>query len=38
MDEVLKLALLDPDERQPDVTPAGEPVEVASEQPQPATV
>jgi ATP-dependent Lon protease len=38
MDEVLKLALLDPDERQPDVTPQGEPAEVASEQPQPATV
>ncbi len=38
MDEVLKLALLDPDERQPDVTPEGEPAEVASEQPQPATV
>jgi ATP-dependent Lon protease len=38
MDEVLKLALLDPDERQPDVTPEGEPAEIASEQPQPATV
>jgi ATP-dependent Lon protease len=38
MDEVLKLALLDPDERQPDVTPQGEPAEIASEQPQPATV
>jgi len=38
MDEVLKLALLDPDERQPDVTPQGEPSEIASEQPQPATV
>jgi ATP-dependent Lon protease len=37
MDEVLKLALLDPDERQPDVTPEGEPAEIASE-PQPATV
>jgi ATP-dependent Lon protease len=38
MDEVLKLALLDPDERQPDVTPEGEPAEITSEQPQPATV
>ncbi len=38
MDEVLKLALLDPDERQPEVTPEGEPAEIASEQPQPATV
>ncbi len=38
MDEVLKLALLDPDERQPDVTPQGQPAEIASEQPQPATV
>jgi ATP-dependent Lon protease len=38
MDEVLKLALLDPDERQPEVTPQGAPAEVASEQPQPATV
>ncbi|PYQ64287.1 MAG: endopeptidase La [Acidobacteria bacterium] len=38
MDEVLKLALLDPDERQPEVTPQGEPAEIASEQPQPATV
>ena len=38
MDEVLKLALLDPDQRQPDVTPEGEPVEIAAEQPQPATV
>jgi ATP-dependent Lon protease len=38
MDEVLKLALIGPDERQPDVTPAGEPAEIASEQPQPATV
>jgi ATP-dependent Lon protease len=38
MDEVLKLALIDPDERQPDVTPAGEPVEIASELPLPATV
>ncbi|HEX9943823.1 MAG TPA: endopeptidase La [Thermoanaerobaculia bacterium] len=38
MDEVLKLALLGPDERQPDVTPAGAPAEIASEQPQPATV
>jgi ATP-dependent Lon protease len=38
MDEVLKLALLDPDERQPDVTPEGEPAAIASEQPQPATV
>jgi ATP-dependent Lon protease len=38
MDEVLKLALLDPDVRQPDVTPQGEPTEIASEQPQPATV
>jgi ATP-dependent Lon protease len=38
MDEVLKLALLDPDERQPEVTPTGEPVAIASELPQPATV
>jgi ATP-dependent Lon protease len=38
MDEVLKLALLDPDERQPEVTPEGAPAEIASEQPQPATV
>src|SRR3954470_7336140 len=38
MDEVLKLALLDPDERHPEVTPQGAPAEVASEQPQPATV
>ncbi|MFL6194945.1 MAG: endopeptidase La, partial [Thermoanaerobaculia bacterium] len=38
MDEVLKLALLDPDVRQPDVTPEGAPTEIASEQPQPATV
>jgi ATP-dependent Lon protease len=38
MDEVLKLALLDPDVRQPDVTPDGHPIEIASEQPQPATV
>jgi ATP-dependent Lon protease len=38
MDEVLKIALLDPDVRQPDVTPAGEPAEIASEQPQPLTV
>jgi ATP-dependent Lon protease len=38
MDEVLKLALLDPDVRQPDVTPDGQPAEIASEQPQPATV
>ena len=38
MDEVLKLALLDPDERQPEVTPQGTPAEIASEQPQPATV
>jgi ATP-dependent Lon protease len=38
MDEVLKLALIDPDERQPDVTPAGEPVEIASELPLPASV
>jgi ATP-dependent Lon protease len=38
MDEVLKLALLDPDERQPDVTPQGEPTAIASEQTQPATV
>jgi ATP-dependent Lon protease len=38
MDEVLKLALLDPDVRQPDVTPEGAPAEIASEQPQPATV
>ena len=38
MDEVLKIALIDPDERQPDVTPAGEPVEIASELPLPATV
>jgi ATP-dependent Lon protease len=36
MDEVLQLALLGPDERQPEVTPAGEPAEVASEQPQAA--
>ncbi|HEV8577527.1 MAG TPA: endopeptidase La [Thermoanaerobaculia bacterium] len=36
MDEVLKLALLNPDERQPLVTPAGTPAEIASEQPQPA--
>jgi ATP-dependent Lon protease len=38
MDEVLKLALLDPDERQPVVTPEGTPAEIATEQPQPATV
>ena len=38
MDEVLKLALLDPDQRQPDVTPTGEPVAIAAELPQPATV
>ena len=38
MDEVLKLALLDPDERQPVVTPEGAPAEIASEQPQPTTV
>jgi ATP-dependent Lon protease len=38
MDEVLKLALLDADQRQPDVTPTGEPVAIAAEQPQPATV
>jgi ATP-dependent Lon protease len=38
MDEVLKIALMDPDVRQPDVTPAGEPAEIASEQPQPLTV
>jgi ATP-dependent Lon protease len=38
MDEVLKIALLDPDVRQPDVTPAGEPAEISSEQPQPLTV
>jgi ATP-dependent Lon protease len=38
MDEVLKLALIDPDVRQPDVTPDGHPVEIASEQPLPATV
>src|SRR4051812_2589639 len=38
MDEVLKRALLDPDERQPEVTPEGAPAEIASEQPQPATV
>ncbi len=36
MDEVLKLALRDPDERQPDVTPNGAPAVIASEQPQPA--
>jgi ATP-dependent Lon protease len=38
MDDVLKLALLDPDQRQPDVTPTGEPLAIASELPQPATV
>jgi len=38
MDEVLKLALLDPDQRQPLVSPDGAPAEIASEQPQPATV
>jgi ATP-dependent Lon protease len=38
MDDVLKLALIDPDVRQPDVTPDGQPTEIASEQPQPATV
>jgi ATP-dependent Lon protease len=38
MDEVLELALLDADQRQPDVTPTGEPVAIAAEQPQPATV
>ena len=38
MDEVLKLALIDPDERQPDVTPAGEPIEIASELTLPASV
>jgi ATP-dependent Lon protease len=38
MDEVLKLALLDPDQRQPEVTPTGEPVAIANELPQPATV
>jgi ATP-dependent Lon protease len=38
MDEVLKLALLDPDQRQPVVNPDGAPAEIASEQPQPATV
>ncbi len=36
MDEVLKLALLDPDERQPAVTPEGAPAEIAAELPQPA--
>ncbi len=36
MDEVLKLALLDPDQRQPIVTPEGAPADVASAQPQPA--
>ncbi len=36
MDEVLKLALLDPDQRQPVVTPEGAPAEIVSEQPQPA--
>jgi ATP-dependent Lon protease len=38
MDDVLQIALLGPDERQPLVTPAGQPAEIASEQPQPATV
>jgi ATP-dependent Lon protease len=46
MDEVLKLALLDPDERQPAVTPEGTPApaaapapsDIATEHPQPATV
>ncbi len=40
MDEVLKLALLNPDERQPVVTPEGTPApaDIVSEQPQPATV
>jgi ATP-dependent Lon protease len=38
MDEVLELALLDADQRQPDVTPTGEPVAIAAELPQPATV
>ncbi|HEY0513976.1 MAG TPA: endopeptidase La [Thermoanaerobaculia bacterium] len=38
MDEVLKIALIDPDVRQPDVTPLGEPTEIAAEQPQPATM
>src|SRR5215210_403285 len=38
MDEVLRLALLEPDERQPVVTPEAAPADIASEQPQPATV
>jgi ATP-dependent Lon protease len=38
MDEVLRLALLDPDQRQPVVNPDGAPTEIASELPQPATV
>ena len=38
MDEVLNLALLNPDERQPVVTPEGTPADITTEQPQPATV
>jgi ATP-dependent Lon protease len=38
MDDVLKLALLDADQRQPDVTPTGEPLAIAAELPLPAAV
>ncbi|HKI01160.1 MAG TPA: endopeptidase La [Thermoanaerobaculia bacterium] len=38
MDDVLKIALLNPDQRQPEVTPEGTPADIATELPQPATV
>jgi ATP-dependent Lon protease len=38
MDDVLKIAFLSPDQRQPEVTPEGTPADIAAEQPQPATV